>query len=110
VKILNSFNEKVDIKQLKNILSIASKAGLVCLGSGAAVVAVKKGCCSLLILSYALSEKTKRAMLKVAVDFNTTCRVLRISLAEFEAMVGKYVGIVAVIDQGLAQKMNEILS
>ncbi|GHU85351.1 hypothetical protein FACS1894198_3080 [Clostridia bacterium] len=97
-----------EFKKLKNILSVASKSGKVCLGFDVAKMALMTGKGLLLLLSDGLSENTKNAMINIASRSHVKYRVIGTSLEEFSDIVGKRVGVVVIIDRGFASKIDEI--
>ncbi|MDR2817102.1 MAG: ribosomal L7Ae/L30e/S12e/Gadd45 family protein [Oscillospiraceae bacterium] len=100
--------KSLELKKLRNILSVAKKAGKVCLGFDVAKVALMTGKGFLLLLSDDLSEGTKNSMINIACRSHVKYRVIEASLEEFGNIVGKRVGVVAVIDWGFASKIDEI--
>lgn len=91
--------------KLLSLLGIARRAGRLSLGFDASVDSVHRGQCKLLLLANDLSERTKNSIMKATNNSNIKTIFLDIPMAELGASVGKLTGIIAVNDQGFANKM-----
>ncbi|MDR1354514.1 MAG: ribosomal L7Ae/L30e/S12e/Gadd45 family protein [Oscillospiraceae bacterium] len=93
-------------RKLNDALSMACKAGKVALGFDASRLLIKKGKVSLLLISAALSSRTKKQITKTAGDLQVKCKEINIDLTDFGKITGKCTGIVAIADPSFARKID----
>ncbi len=96
----------IDDKALK-LIGIAKKGGLVVAGRSAAERRIKRG--KLLILATDLSRRTKEKWLRDARFYGLDV-IQKWSMAELgDALGRKPVGVVLILDKGIAEKLKETL-
>ena len=94
-------------KNLLSLLGIARRAGRLTLGFDPSVSSINGGEVFLLILAGDLSERTMRNITALSKEKRVRTIVLEdISMDQIGAAIGKRTGIVAVNDEGFANKLE----
>lgn len=87
-------------------LSLCRRAGKLELGFDAVAGSLKKGQAKLLIFAKDVSERTKREVCYAARHSPAKLLPLPYTMDEMWFLIGKRIGVAAVTDQGLADKLS----
>ncbi len=96
------------MNELLATISLCKRAGKLALGFDVVKRAVDDKTAVLVIVASDISERTLNEMQTVCKN-RITMRKADITMAEIEFMLSKRFGVMAVTDNGLAQKINGIL-
>lgn len=91
--------------KLLSFLGLARRAGRLSLGFDPSVDSMLHGKSKLLLLCSDLSERSKKAITKIALQTDTRSIVLDIPMIEMGLAIGKTSGIISVDDEGFAKKL-----
>ena len=91
--------------RLLSLVGLARRAGRLSLGFDAAAEAMNKGRTKLLIIACDLSGNSTASIIRTAERTHTKTIVINRTKAQIGAAVGKEAGIIAVNDEGFAEKM-----
>ena len=94
------------MNNLLSTISLCKRAGKLQLGFDQVKDSLRKGETELVLTAADLSEKSRKGINLICEAENIESFVVPITMAEFEYEIGKRTGIIAVIDQGLAEKLK----
>lgn len=94
--------------QLLSLLGIAQRAGKLAWGRDAAVESLRKGKASLVLLACDLSAKTVEGICFEANRQGVAAVQVCETIESISRAIGKRGGIVAINDNGFAEKLNEL--
>lgn len=96
-------------EKLLSMLGIARRAGKIAMGFDAAAEAMHKGEARLLVLAADLSERTERAVRRIAEETNTPVMPSDFDMDRMGDAVGRRkTGIIAINDSGFAKTIKAI--
>ena len=91
------------------MLGICKRAGKLVAGFDAVEAAARDRLAKLVLLSEGLSDRTKRKAEEFCMRYETPCKNCSMTLEEIEWMIGRQAGVLAVTDEGLANKMRTLI-
>ena len=89
--------------KLLGALGLCKKAGKLIIGFDAVADAIRRGSAKLLVLTGDLSQKSADRITKLALEYKVRHLVIGAAMDDIERLLGKRAGILAVLDQGLAE-------
>ena len=93
---------------LLNMIGLCKRAGRLLLGFDIVKRAVLRNEVCLVLTASDLSERTVQAVKRLCSQGQPPVRPIKATLAQLEWMVGKRAGVLAITDQGLAQKIQSL--
>lgn len=97
------------MKELLSLMGLARKANMLSLGFDAVKTAAEKGRAKVVFLARDLSPNTERRIRFYLSKIGVPSLCLDADMEEFEAALGKKVGIVSIDDTGFAERAIELL-
>lgn len=94
--------------QVLSLLGIARRAGRLSLGHDVTEEALKKREAKLILLARDVSERTAVHIQKAAQQAGVPCIALTDAMEEIGGALGKKAGVIAVNDQGFADRLTEL--
>lgn len=98
------------IDKTLNFLGLCRRAGKLTLGNDAVVDEVKNGKAKLVILSCDISLNTENKLRIICDDYNIKCLKTEYSRDDLSAAVGRFCAVGAVLDNGFAKKLTQLIS
>lgn len=96
----NKENEK-----LISTITFCKRLGKLVLGFDLVKTAMQQGTAYLVMISTDLSPKTKKEIMYLATELETQTLEIDITLDELWYLIGKRAGVIAVCDEGFAEKI-----
>ncbi len=93
-----------------NFLGLCRRAGRLTLGNDAVVEEIKNGKARLVIVSGDISLNTEKKLRKVCNDYGVSCVKMKHSRDELSAALGRFCATGAVLDEGFAKKLAQLIS
>ncbi|MDD6237583.1 MAG: ribosomal L7Ae/L30e/S12e/Gadd45 family protein [Clostridiales bacterium] len=91
-------------------LSLSKKAGKLILGFDVVKESVQNRTAKLIVLASDVSFKTKKEMDFICTNHGVKRIVIPLKMDEIWYVLGKRAGVIAITDEGLANKMNSVIS
>ena len=91
-----------------SFLGLVRKSGKIGMGFDPCIDAIKSKKAKLLIITYDLSEKTALKAKRIADEANVPVITVSFSMDEINIALSKHVGLISVLDENLASKLNEL--
>ena len=95
--------------KIKNTVSLCRKAGALAVGSSLTLEAIKRSRAHLILLTSDLPPKTEKEITFQAGNAHIEMRRLPLSMDDIDRAISKRVGVLAVCDKGLAEKMTQVI-
>ena len=89
--------------KLLGALGLCKKAGKLIVGFDAVADAIRRGSAKLLVVTGDLSPKSAGRIEALAVEYKVRHLVIGAAMDDIERLLGKRAGILAILDQGLAE-------
>lgn len=95
--------------KILNFLGLCRRAGKLTVGNDAVVDEIKNNKAKLVIVSVDISSNTEKKLKKACGYANVECLKLNRSRDELSTSLGKFCVVIAVLDDGFAKKLTQLI-
>lgn len=96
-------------ERILSFLGLCKKAGKLCLGFDCSCEKIKNKEAKLILFTKDISERSEKSILKFAKEFNIKYKKISIYMHQIGDIFGKQSGIICIIDQGFAAKIETLI-